>query len=166
MGILPSHASVNDAITRLQRERDLALRRIDELHDHHKKELKRKEDDDRKMSQWHKEQYQNQLRTATDATAQCKLQLDRARSLIETQRLSIELLQKELGEEAEFDAEETAQMRSVRREWEKRVNQYEDRMVQLQSDMQREIDQQAALLKSAMMRAMRPTTHNEAQLPC
>ena len=54
--------------------------------------------------------------------------------------MSIKLLQDELGEEAEFDAKETAQMRSVRRE-------YEDRMVQLQSDMQKEIDTQVHLLK-------------------
>jgi uridine kinase len=73
--------------------------------------------------------------------------LERAQSLIETQKLSIKLLQDELGEKAEFDTEKTAQMRSVRRECEKRINQYEDRMVQLQSDMQREIDQQVALLK-------------------
>ena len=52
-------------------------------------------------------------------------------SLVETQKLSIKLLQDELGEEAEFDAEETAQMRSVRRECETRVNNYEDRMAQL-----------------------------------
>ena len=37
-------------------------------------------------------------------------------SLVETQKLSIKLLQDKLGEEAEFDAEETAQMRSVRHE--------------------------------------------------
>jgi len=36
--ILPAHASVTDAVTRLQRERDLALRRVNELHDHYKKE--------------------------------------------------------------------------------------------------------------------------------
>ena len=53
-GILPGHASVTDAVTRLQRERDLALRRIDELHEHHKKELKSKADADHRMSQWHK----------------------------------------------------------------------------------------------------------------
>jgi hypothetical protein len=40
--ILPGHASVTDAVTRLQRERDLALRRIDELHDYYKKEMERK----------------------------------------------------------------------------------------------------------------------------
>jgi len=60
--------------------------------------------------------------------------------------LSIKLLQDELGEEAEFDAEETAQMRSVHRECETRVN-YEDRMAQLQADMQKEIDKQVYLLK-------------------
>ena len=70
---------------------------------------------------------------ATNATAQCKLQLEQAMSLIETQNLSIKLLQEELGEEAEFDAEKTAQMRSVRRECETRVNNYEDRMIQLES---------------------------------
>jgi hypothetical protein len=68
-------------------------------------------------------------------------------SLVETQKLSIKLLQDKLGEEAEFDAEETAQMRSVRRECETRVNNYEDRTVQLQSDMQKEIDKQVYLLK-------------------
>jgi len=68
-------------------------------------------------------------------------------SLIETQKLSIKLLQDELGEEAEFDAEETAQMRSVRRECETQVKNYEDRMVQLQSDMQKEIDKQVYLLQ-------------------
>jgi hypothetical protein len=68
-------------------------------------------------------------------------------SLIETQKLSTKLLQDELGEEAEFDAIETAQMRSVRRECETRVNKYEDRMAQLQSDMQKDIVKQVYLLK-------------------
>ena len=115
--ILPGHASVTDAVTRLQRERDLALRRVDELHDYYKKEIQKKDDADRK-----------------------------AMSLVETQKLSIKLLQDELGEEAEFDAEETAQMRSVRRECETRVNNYEDRMAQLQSDIQKEVDKQVYLL--------------------
>jgi hypothetical protein len=48
--ILPSHASVTDAVTRLQRERDLALRRVDELHDHYKKEIQKKDDEDRKAT--------------------------------------------------------------------------------------------------------------------
>ena len=42
--------------------------------------------------------------------------LAEVRSLIETQKSSIKMLQDELGEEAEFDAEETAHMRHVR--WE------------------------------------------------
>ena len=37
-------SSVSDAITRLQRESDLALRRIDELHVYYKKEIKTKEE--------------------------------------------------------------------------------------------------------------------------
>ena len=75
------------------------------------------------------------------------MQFEQAMSLVETQKLSIKLLQDELGEEAEFDAEETAQMRSVRRECETRVNNYEDRMIQLQSDMQKDIDKQVYLLR-------------------
>jgi hypothetical protein len=74
---------------------------------------------------------------ATNETAKCKQQFERALSLIETQKLSITLLQDELGEEAEFDSEETAQMRSIRRECETRIDRYEERMAQLQSDMQR-----------------------------
>jgi hypothetical protein len=38
-------------------------------------------------------------------------------------------------------------MRSVRRECETRVNNYEDRIAEFQSDMQKEIDKQAYLLK-------------------
>ena len=142
-GIIPGHASVTDAVTRLQRERDLALRRIDELRDHYKKEMKSKEDSNHKMSQWHKDQHQSQLRTATNDTAQ-----KRCNSNKRCRWLSIKLLQDELGEEAEFDAEETAQMRSVRCECETRVNNYEDRMIQLQSD-KKDIDKQVYLLKKA-----------------
>ena len=72
------------------------------------------------------------IRIANNETAQYKMQFEQAMSLVETQKLSIKLLQDELGEEAEFDAEETAQMRSVRRECETRVNNYEDKMIQLQ----------------------------------
>jgi hypothetical protein len=53
-----------------------------------------------------------------DRDVDYKKQFEDAMSLVETQKLSIKLLQDELGEEAEFDAEETAQMRSVRRECE------------------------------------------------
>ena len=142
-GILPGHASVTDVVTRLQRERDLALRRIEELHDHYRKELKKTRNSDYKLSQFHKDQHQNQLRIANNETKQYKMQFEQAMSFVETQKLSIKLLQDELGEEAEFDAEETAQMRSVRRECETRVNNYEDRMIQLQKD----IDKQVHLLK-------------------
>ncbi len=40
---------MTDAITRLQRERDLALRRVDELHDYYK-EIQKKDDAYRKMT--------------------------------------------------------------------------------------------------------------------
>ena len=79
-GILPGHASVTDAVTRLQRERDLALRRIEELHDRYKKERKSKDDANYKMSQWHKDQHQNQLRIANNETAQYKMQFEQAMS--------------------------------------------------------------------------------------
>ncbi len=49
--ILPGHASVTDAVTRLQRERDLALRRIDELHEYYKKEAARQAEAHRKGPQ-------------------------------------------------------------------------------------------------------------------
>ena len=58
-GILPGHASVTDGVTRLQRERVLACRRIDELHEHYKKEMKSRDDSNYKMSQWNKEEHQN-----------------------------------------------------------------------------------------------------------
>jgi hypothetical protein len=77
------------------------------------------------------ERYKQQLVRSTELYRQ---QLVRAQSLIETQKLSIKFLQDELGEEAELDSEET-QMRNIRRECETRVSQYDDRMVQLQSDM-------------------------------
>ena len=141
--ILPSHASVTDTVTRLQRERDLALRRVDELHEHYKKELQKKDDVDRRNTLMGMEQRTNQVREAQKKTEHYKKQFENAMSLVETQKLSIKLLQDELGEEAEFDAEETAQMRSVRRECETRVNNYEDRIAELQSDMQKEIDKQA-----------------------
>ena len=121
---------MTDAVTRLQRER------VDELHDYYKKELQKKENADHTAT----EERRNQIRAAQNEVAQYKMQFEQAMSLVETQKLSIELLQDELGEDTEFDAEETAQMRSVRRECETRVNNYEDRMVQLQSDMQKDIE--------------------------
>jgi hypothetical protein len=61
-----------------------------------------------------KDDYQHTLNQANIRLhadlAQSKQQVERAQSLIETQKLSIKLLQEELGEEAEFDAEESPQM--------------------------------------------------------
>jgi chromosome segregation ATPase len=57
------------------------------------------------------------------------------------------MLQGKLGEETEFDAEETAHMRHVRRECEKRISQYEVRMVQVQEDKQKEMDKKFELLR-------------------
>jgi hypothetical protein len=122
--ILPGHASVIDAVTRLQRERDLALRRIDELHDYYKKEMERKAEADRKGTAVSMEVRERMIRDAQKETAHYKSQFEHAMSLVENQNLSIKMFQDELGEEAEFDAEETAQMRSVRRECEARVNRY------------------------------------------
>jgi len=127
--------------------RDLALRRVDELHDYYKKELQKKDDADSKATLMGMEQCTSQIREAQRETAHYKKQFKDAMSLVETQKLSIKLLQDDLGEETEFDAEETAQMRSVRRECETRVKNYEDRMIQLQSDMQKDIDKQVYLLK-------------------
>jgi len=138
---------VTDAVTRLQRERDLALRRVDELHDYYKKELQKKDDANRAATLISMEQRQIQIRAAQKETEQYKRQFELAMTLVETQKLSSKLLQDELGEEAEFDAEETAQMRSVRRECETRVNNYEDRMAQLRSNMQKNIDKKVYQLK-------------------
>jgi hypothetical protein len=129
--ILPSHASVTDAVTRLQRERDLALRRIDELHAHHKKEIEKRDESDRKSTLISMEVRNDLVREAQKETAHYKSQFEHAMELVENQKLSIKMLQDELGEEAEFDAEETAQMRSVRRECEARVNRYEDRLAEI-----------------------------------
>ena len=57
------------------------------------------------------EQRTKQVREAQQETAHYKKQFEDAMSLVETQKLSIKLLQDELGEEVEFDAEQTAQMR-------------------------------------------------------
>jgi predicted nucleic acid-binding Zn-ribbon protein len=138
---------------RLQSERDLPLRRIDELHVHYKRELKKKDDESSTFNK-------SYIRLNADWEL-AKKQLEQCRSLINTQKFRTKHLQDELGEEAEFDAEESPKMCSVRRECESRINQYKDRMAQLQSDMRRNVDRQAELLQkeSAMMREKRPTTH-------
>ena len=106
---------MTDAVTRLQRERDLALRRIDELHDYYKKETERKAEADRKGTLISMEVRNSMIRDAQKEAAHHKTPFENAMSLVENQKLSIKMLQDGLGEEAEFDAEETAQMRSVRR---------------------------------------------------
>ena len=111
----------------------------DELHDYYKKEIQKKDDADRKATLIGMEQRTNQVREAQKETTHYKTQFENAMSLVETQKLSIKMLQDELDKEAKFDAEETAQMRSVRRECETRVNNYEDRIAELQSDMQKEL---------------------------
>jgi methyl-accepting chemotaxis protein len=125
------------------------------LHVHYKKELKSKDDHHHKVNQSYirsmsdNDLYQQQLVRFSNETAQYKQQLERAQSLIEAQNLSFKLLQEELGEEAEFDHEESPQMRSVRRECEKRVNQHAERLCQLQSDMDAAIAKRDALLEKA-----------------
>jgi len=67
---------------------DLALRCVNELHDHYKKELQKKDDNDRLASQWRVEAHQNQIRIAQKETEQYKIQFEQAMSLIETQKLT------------------------------------------------------------------------------
>jgi hypothetical protein len=149
-GILPSPASVDEAITRLQRERDLALRRIDELNTHYKRELQAKDDQRRASDMRSTDFYRRDLQRATDQTAQCQQQIEVAKGLIETQKLSIKLLEEELGEEAEFDQDESPQMRSVRRECDRRVEEQQERIYQLQSDLDAAIATKDALLEKSI----------------
>jgi hypothetical protein len=72
--ILPGHAPVTD-----ERERDLALRRIDELHEHYKKETERKDEADRKSTIISMEVRNSLVREAQKETAM---------SLVETQKNS------------------------------------------------------------------------------
>jgi hypothetical protein len=51
--------------------------------------------------------------------------------------------------DAEFDDEDDPHMRRIRRECEKRVNEYEERLQQLDSDTRRELEIQAVLLEKA-----------------
>ncbi len=75
---------MTDAVTRLQRERDLALRRVDELHDYYKKELQKEDDADRAATLIGMEQRQIQIRAAQKETEQYKIQFEQAMSLVET----------------------------------------------------------------------------------
>ena len=94
---------MTDAVTRLQRERDLALRRVDELHEHYKKEKQKKDDADLRATLMGMEHRDSQIREAKKETEHYKKQFEDAMSLVETLKLSIKLLQDELGEEVEFD---------------------------------------------------------------
>ena len=60
---------MTDAVTRLQRERDIAVLRVDELHDYYKKELQKKDDVDRRMTLIGMEQRTNQILYAQKETA-------------------------------------------------------------------------------------------------
>jgi hypothetical protein len=81
--ILPGHASMTDAVTRLQRERDLALRRIDELHEHYKKEAERKAEADRQGTAISKSVRESMIRDAQKETEHYKSQFEYAMSLVE-----------------------------------------------------------------------------------
>ena len=85
--ILPGHASVTDAITRLQRKRDLAMRRNDELHEHYKREIKKTDDAARQSTLNGMEQRTKQVREAQQETEHYKRQFENAMSLVETQNL-------------------------------------------------------------------------------
>ena len=72
LNILPGPASVTDAVTRLQRERNLALRRVDELHEHYKKENQKKDEADRKATLIGMEVRNSQIRDAQKETEHYK----------------------------------------------------------------------------------------------
>ena len=84
------------------------MRRNDELHEHYKREIKKKDDNDRKTTLLGMEQRTKQVRDAQRETEHYKKQFEDAMSLVETHKLSIKLLQEELGEEAEFDAQRSS----------------------------------------------------------
>jgi chromosome segregation ATPase len=116
-------SSVNDAISRLQREKAGLQKDRDEWRlQHH--ELKKRFDLTMKQRDWYLADNKEQ-------------------------KLLIQSLQDELDKEAEFDEDDDPKTRRIRREYEKRMVQYEVRMHQLESDMQKEVDKQVELLKKA-----------------
>ena len=90
-------ASVSDAIERLQRERDLALRRNEELHAHHKREMQATSDSYARRTSTLNKDY---LKVSGDLEV-TQRQLDQVQSLCDTQNLMIKRLQEQLGEEAD-----------------------------------------------------------------
>ena len=71
---------MSDAVTRLQRERDLALRRIDELHTYYKREMKSLEESHGRRDSSLSRDY---LKVSGDSEV-TKQQLDQVQSLCET----------------------------------------------------------------------------------
>jgi hypothetical protein len=94
--------------------------------------------------------YQTQLKkNETDSSYQSSnyLVLEWYQSAHDTQKLLTKSLQDELGEEAEFDDERDPKMRHIQRGYNKRVDQYEECLAQLQMDMQKEVDMQVEQLQ-------------------
>ena len=136
-------ASVSDAIERLQRERDLALRRNEELHAHHKKEMQAaSESHERRTSTLNRDyiQISGDLELA-------RRQLDQVQSLCDTQNLMIKRLQEQLGEEAEFEPDMDPHVRRVHLDYEGRIEDYEERIRQLESEMQEDEDEQSKAIE-------------------
>ena len=79
---------MSDAITRLQRERDLALHRIDELHAYYKKEIQSKEESHARRDL---STSRNYLKVSGDLEV-TKKHLDQVKSLCDTQNLMIKRL--------------------------------------------------------------------------
>ncbi len=121
---------MSDAITRLQRERDLALRRIDELHAYYKRERKSHARRDSSLNR-------DYLKASGDLEI-TQRHLDQVESLCETQTLMIKRLQEELGY-----PDQDPYVQRVHREYEQRVEDYEDRIRQLESELQEDDDKQA-----------------------
>lgn len=132
-------ASVSDAITRLQEERDRLQtdrdewkHRYVELHQYYGNIMKEKDDE---ISSYLRKDLQ-----ISENLDHALKQVKWYQSGFEAQASLIKSLQDELEEEAEFDWEEDPKMRRIRREYDRRVNQCEDRMAELQKDMQKKID--------------------------
>ena len=78
------------------------------------------------------------------------------------QKLLIQSLQDELGEEAEFDEEDDPKTRRIWSECGKRVGQYEERMHQLESGMQKKVDKQVELLQRGAITIVNEQKRNES----
>ena len=74
-------------------------------------------------------------------------QLDQVQSLCDTQNLMIKRLQEQLGEEVEFDPDMDPLVRRVHRDYEERIEVYEERIRQLKSKMQEDDDEQSKAIE-------------------